>query len=163
MSQWKELLDSNKKAASLLPHSLPPTPVKSGLFTTACEKVKATPRQIVTLRVTPTPPYNMHGHEAVAWREKNTGADAPAASHHCRAPVRTSMSIAGDSAGAIESVRATADADPSKCPRRGRRKFVWAAANVCGPPKMPTAGAGVVWYGKSHRPGLCRTRAISLI
>ena len=42
MSQWKELLVSNKKATSL-----PPTPVKAGLFTVACEKVKAIPRQIL--------------------------------------------------------------------------------------------------------------------
>ena len=39
MSQWKALLESNKKASSL-----PPAPVKAGLFTAACEKVKATPR-----------------------------------------------------------------------------------------------------------------------
>ena len=37
MSQWKALLDSNKKASSL-----PPGPVKAGFFTAACEKVKAT-------------------------------------------------------------------------------------------------------------------------
>ena len=42
MSQWKALLESNKKASSL-----PPTPVMAGLFTTACEKIKATPRQIL--------------------------------------------------------------------------------------------------------------------
>ena len=39
MLQWKELLEANKKASSL-----PPTPAKAGLFTAACEKVKATPR-----------------------------------------------------------------------------------------------------------------------
>ena len=44
MSQWKELLESNKKTASL-----PPTPVKAGLFTAAYEKVKATPRHILQL------------------------------------------------------------------------------------------------------------------
>ena len=44
MSQWKELLDTNKKASSL-----PPTAAKAGLFTAACEKVKATPRQILQL------------------------------------------------------------------------------------------------------------------
>ena len=49
MSQWKELLASNKKATSL-----PPTPVKAGLFTVACEKVKATPRHILQL-ASPTP------------------------------------------------------------------------------------------------------------
>ena len=51
MSQWnlKELLESNKKAASL-----PPTPVKAGLFTVACEKVKATPRQFLQFTL-PTP------------------------------------------------------------------------------------------------------------
>ena len=37
MSQWKALLESNKKASSL-----PPTPVKAGLFTTACGEFKAT-------------------------------------------------------------------------------------------------------------------------
>ena len=42
MSQWKAILESNKKASSL-----PPTPVKAGLFTTACDKIKATPRQIL--------------------------------------------------------------------------------------------------------------------
>ena len=42
MSQWKALLESNKKASSL-----PPTHVKAGLFTTACEKFRATPRQIL--------------------------------------------------------------------------------------------------------------------
>ena len=41
MSQWKSLHESNKKASSL-----PPTPVKAGLFTTACEDIKATTRQI---------------------------------------------------------------------------------------------------------------------
>ena len=35
MSQWKELLESNKKATSL-----PPTPVKAGLFTAACANIK---------------------------------------------------------------------------------------------------------------------------
>ena len=44
MSQWKSLHESNKKASSL-----PPTPVKAGLFTAACEKPKATPRQILQL------------------------------------------------------------------------------------------------------------------
>ena len=41
MVQWKELLETNKKASSL-----PPTPAKaaSGLFTAACGKVKATKR-----------------------------------------------------------------------------------------------------------------------
>ena len=42
MSQWKALLKSNKKASSL-----PPTPVTVVLFTTACEKIKATTRQIL--------------------------------------------------------------------------------------------------------------------
>ena len=37
MSQWKALLESNKKASSLSP-----APVKAGLFTTACKKIKAT-------------------------------------------------------------------------------------------------------------------------
>ena len=40
MSQWKALLETNKKASSL-----PPTPAKAGLFTSACETVKATPRK----------------------------------------------------------------------------------------------------------------------
>ena len=44
MLQWKELLATNKKASSL-----PPTPAKAGLFTSACEKVKAIPRQILQL------------------------------------------------------------------------------------------------------------------
>lgn len=44
MSQWKELLGTNKKVTSI-----PPTPAKAGLFTAACEKVKATPRQILQL------------------------------------------------------------------------------------------------------------------
>ena len=46
MPKWKELLETNKKASSL-----PPTPAKAGLFTSACEnlKVKATPRQILQL------------------------------------------------------------------------------------------------------------------
>ena len=44
MSQWTALLESNKKASSL-----PLIPVKAGLFTAACEKVKATPRQILQL------------------------------------------------------------------------------------------------------------------
>ena len=44
MSQWKALLESNNKASSL-----PPTTVKPGLFTAACEKVKTTPRQILQL------------------------------------------------------------------------------------------------------------------
>ena len=46
MSQRKALLESNKKASSL-----PPTPVKAGLFTAACEKVTATvtPRQTLQL------------------------------------------------------------------------------------------------------------------
>ena len=35
MPQWKELLESNKKATSL-----PPTPVKAGLFTAACTSVQ---------------------------------------------------------------------------------------------------------------------------
>ena len=43
------MLAPNKK-----PTSLPPTPVKAGLFTAACEKVKATPRQILQL-ASPTP------------------------------------------------------------------------------------------------------------
>ena len=38
------MLESNKKAASL-----PLTPAKAGLFTAACEKVKATRRQILQL------------------------------------------------------------------------------------------------------------------
>ena len=42
MSQWKAPLESNMKASSR-----PPTPVRAGLFTTACEKNKATPRQIL--------------------------------------------------------------------------------------------------------------------
>ena len=49
MSQWKELLASNKKATSL-----PPTPVKAGLFTAAGANIKATPRQILQL-ASPTP------------------------------------------------------------------------------------------------------------
>ena len=51
MLQWKELLESNKKAASL-----PPTPVKAaaGLFTTACANIKATPSHILQL-APPTP------------------------------------------------------------------------------------------------------------
>ena len=44
MSQWKVLLESNKKASSL-----PPTPAKAGIFTAACEKVKAAPNQILQL------------------------------------------------------------------------------------------------------------------
>jgi len=42
MSRWKAPLESNKKASSL-----PPTPVTAGLFTTACKKIKVTPRQIL--------------------------------------------------------------------------------------------------------------------
>ena len=49
MTQWKELLVTNKKATSL-----PPTPVKAGLFTEVCAKVKATPRHILQL-ASPTP------------------------------------------------------------------------------------------------------------
>ena len=49
MSQWKELLESNKKAASL-----PPTPFKAGLFTAACANIKATPRHSLQL-ASPTP------------------------------------------------------------------------------------------------------------
>ena len=44
MSQWKELLESSKKASSL-----PPTPANAGLFTSACEKAKAAPRQVLQL------------------------------------------------------------------------------------------------------------------
>ena len=44
MSQWNELLETNKKTSSL-----PPTPAKAGLFTSACEKVKVTPSQILQL------------------------------------------------------------------------------------------------------------------
>ena len=44
MSQVKELLETNKKTSSL-----PPTPAKAGLFTSACENVKTTPRQILQL------------------------------------------------------------------------------------------------------------------
>ena len=40
VTQWKALLESNKKASSLSP-----TPVKAGLFTAACEKIEATPHQ----------------------------------------------------------------------------------------------------------------------
>ena len=49
MTQCKELLVTNKKATSL-----PPTPVKAGLFTEVGAKVKATPRQILQL-ASPTP------------------------------------------------------------------------------------------------------------
>ena len=41
-SHWEALLDSNKTASSL-----PPAPVKGGLFMDACEKVKTTLRQIL--------------------------------------------------------------------------------------------------------------------
>ena len=42
VSQWEDLIKTNDNA-------LPPTKVKAGLFTAACEKVKATPRQILKL------------------------------------------------------------------------------------------------------------------
>ena len=42
LSQWKALLESINNASSL-----PPTPVEAGRFTTACEKINATPRQIL--------------------------------------------------------------------------------------------------------------------
>ena len=43
LSQWKELQETNKKE-----RSLPPTLIKPGLFTAACEKVRIfTPRQLL--------------------------------------------------------------------------------------------------------------------
>ena len=43
LSQWKALQETNKKE-----QSLPPTPVKPGLFTAACEKVRIiTPRHLL--------------------------------------------------------------------------------------------------------------------
>jgi hypothetical protein len=43
MSQWKELQETNKKE-----RSLPPTPIKPGLFTEACEKMRVvTPLQLL--------------------------------------------------------------------------------------------------------------------
>ena len=43
MSQWKELQETNKKE-----RSLPPTPIKPGLFTEVCKRVRiVTPRQLL--------------------------------------------------------------------------------------------------------------------
>ena len=54
------MIESNKKAASL-----PLTPVKAGLFTSACEKVKATPRQILRL-ASPTPAASTNTTQSVS-------------------------------------------------------------------------------------------------
>ena len=43
------------------------------------------------------------------------------------------------------------------------RDLAWDTAKARMPPTAPTAGASVVRYRKSHQPGLCRTRGISLI
>ena len=105
----------------------------------------------------------------------NTGAAAPAAAHHCRAHARACMGFAGGPAGAldIESAQAAAGAIPrASAPRISEnpharleafRDLAWDAAKARMPPTAPTAGAGVVRCGKSHQPGLCRTRGISLI
>ena len=51
MPQWKELQETNKKK-----QSLPPIPIKPGLFTAACDKVRiVTPRQLLQ-----DSPYSKH-------------------------------------------------------------------------------------------------------
>ena len=50
MSQWKELLESNKEDAPP-----PPTPVKAVLVTEACAKPKATSRQTLQLQLAQQP------------------------------------------------------------------------------------------------------------
>ena len=48
MLQWKALLENNKASP------IPPTPAKAGLFTAACGKAKATPRQMLPLALPAT-------------------------------------------------------------------------------------------------------------
>ena len=113
----------------------------------------------------------MHGAALLESREKHTGAAGLAAAYHthCHAHARAGMCIAGGPAGAVGIGSSPAAA--GAMPRASAPQIPGSSPGQAGgssrgsqqTPKAPAAGAGVVRYGKSHQPGLCCTRGISLI